>query len=407
MTSPAASVPASAPTSAPAWRWGVLGVAWLGLLLTFVDRLLWGNVAVTVGHALALPMAALGVFVTAFYIGYVLANALGGIAGDRLGPRALLALSLLPLGLATAAFGFTTSAAWGLAFQALMGLAAGLAYSNCIKLVMSWFPRSERGRAMGLLTTATSLGVVVCNATVPTLMAVYTWQGVYWLFGAITFVVGLMVWALLGRPAPFAPPARPGSSWAETRALLANRNLLVLAAAGFGAMWATWGFTFWANALMIRGYHLTSLQAGGIVSLFGLGAVLSKPLVGLLSDALGGNRKKPLVILCFLGLAVALTVFGQLDSLGAFRIAAPFLGVFAFVYTPLMAALVGEAAGIGRSAAATGLTNAVWQLGSVIVPSVIGVLYQATASFTVAFAALAVGPLLAALCMLAARETRG
>jgi nitrate/nitrite transporter NarK len=72
-----------------------------------------------------------------------------------------------------------------------------------------------------------------------------------------------------------------------------------------------------------------------------------------------------------------------------------------------MAALVGEAAGVAHSGAATGLTNAIWQLGSVVVPSVIGLLYQTTDSFTVAFAALAVGPVLAALCMLGSHEPRG
>jgi sugar phosphate permease len=400
-----AAPPAAVP--APAWRWVVLGTAWFCLLLTFVDRLLWGNVAITVGRSLALPVAALGVFVTAFYIGYVVANALGGIAADRFGPRVMLAAALVPLGCATALFGFTVSLVWGLAFQALMGLSAGSAYSTCVKLAMSWFSRQERGRAMGLLTTATSLGVVVCNAVVPTLMAAGSWQDVYWIFGAVTVGVGALAFLLLGRPAPFAPPVKPGSGWQDIRALFANRNLVMLALAGFWAMWATWGFTFWANALMIRGHHLSAVQAGAIVSLFGIGAVISKPLVGLLSDGLGGNRKKPLTIACFLGLAVALTLFGQLESASAFRLAAPFLGVFAFVYTPLMAALVGEAAGVAHSGAATGLTNAIWQLGSVVVPSVIGLLYQTTDSFTVAFAALAVGPVLAALCMLGSHEPRG
>ena len=61
----------------------ILFIAWLSFLLSFVDRLTWANVAVSVGGSLGLPVAALGIFVTAFYAGYVVCNALGGILSDR------------------------------------------------------------------------------------------------------------------------------------------------------------------------------------------------------------------------------------------------------------------------------------------------------------------------------------
>jgi sugar phosphate permease len=384
----------------------VLGTAWLALLTSFVDRLAWASVALTVGHALALPIATLGVFVTAFYFGYVLANALGGMASDWLGPRLMLLCSLLPLGLATFLFGFATSLAWGLALQALMGLAAGSDYSACVKLTMIWFDRRERGRAMGLLTTATSLGVVIPNMLVPRLLGRIGWSGVYWLLGGVTIGIAVLVFVLLARQPP-RRAAQPDDKLrlADLRALVADRNLLLLAIAGFWAMWGTWGFAFWANALMVRGHHLPLVTAGAIVSLFGAAAVLSKPLIGLLSDWLGGNRKKLLTILCYCGFAVSLLVFGRMHDAAGFRLVAPFLGVFAFVYTPLMAALIGEAAGVARAGAATGFTNAIWQLGSVIVPSVIGLLYQLSGSFYLAFVALSAGPMLAAVCMLGVRES--
>ena len=53
---------------------------------------------------------------------------------------------------------------------------------------------------------------------------------------------------------------------------------------------------------------------------------------------------------------------------------------------------------------ATGLTNAFWQLGSVMVPLAVGVVFQSTHSFTLAFVALAAGPLLGTLAMFAVKE---
>src|SRR5262245_39368393 len=61
-------------TVSPGYRWCVLLIAWLSFLMSFIDRLAWANVAIPVGHALGIPLAALGIFVTAFYVGYVIAN---------------------------------------------------------------------------------------------------------------------------------------------------------------------------------------------------------------------------------------------------------------------------------------------------------------------------------------------
>ena len=48
--------------------------------------------------------------------------------------------------------------------------------------------------------------------------------------------------------------------------------------------------------------------------------------------------------------------------------------------------------------------KAIWQLGSVIVPAVVGVVYQQTNSMYAAFVALAIGPLLASVMMFSVRE---
>jgi sugar phosphate permease len=139
------------------------------------------------------------------------------------------------------------------------------------------------------------------------------------------------------------------------------------------------------------------------VALVGAGAIAGKPLVGLLSDWFGGVRKIPIII-CLAAFGAMLLLFGLLSTELQFRFAAPILGVTAFVYSPLMGAMVAETVGLQRAGAATGITAAFWQLGSVIVPIVVGLAFQATNSFYMAFVTLAAGPLLGALCMLFVRE---
>jgi sugar phosphate permease len=394
-------MPAVTGLAAPAYRWVILFVAWLSFLLSFVDRLAWANVAVSVGGSLGLPIAALGIFVTAFYVGYVICNALGGIASDRFGGRMTLAVSLLLLGVSTFLFSFTTSVLFGLVLQGLMGLAAGADYASSIKLIVAWFDRTSRGRAMGILLIASSLGVTATNAIVPTLAVHVGWQGVYRILGVVTLAVGVAAFLLLrDRPAGTAPTV---VARVPLRRLLKSRNLLLLGLVGFAAFWGTWGFTFWANALMIKGRGFTTIEAGTVVSLVGIAAIVGKPLIGLLSDWLGG-RCKWLTFTSFVLFAVMLMVFGTLTDRVAFEIAAPLVGLGAFLYSPLLAAMVAQASGAVLAGSAAGVLAGFWQLGSVIVPVVVGIVFQSTGSFMAAFATLAIGPVLAAIALLFVKE---
>ncbi|WP_218002930.1 MFS transporter [Paraburkholderia ferrariae] len=382
-------------------RWAILAVAWAALLMAFVDRLTWASLAAGVGHSLGLPVASLGIFVTAFYVGYVLSNVLAGIGADKVGPSRMLTLAMLPLGIGTFLFGYTTSVPYGLALQVLMGLAAGADYSACVKLTATWFEFRLRGRAMGILITASSLAVVVTNGTVPTLANRIGWAGVYQTLGVCTMLIALLCGLVL-RDAP----AAAGSANAKSNLALVwrNRDLVLLSLAGFGAMWGTWGFAFWVNVLMIKGRGLDPVLAGFVTAMFGTGAIVAKPAIGLLSDWLGG-RRKTLVIICLASFAVMLLVFGGLHSARAFLVAAPLLGVAAFAYSPLMAAMVAEAAGAAAIGSVTGITNAFWQLGNLAVPLAVGAVYGASHSFVAAFVTLAAGPLAGTCLMLLVRET--
>ena len=283
-----------------------------------------------------------------------------------------------------------------------MGLVAGADYASCVKLIVNWFDCGTRGRAMGILLIASSLGVTVTNAIVPTLAGSLGWQGVYHVLGVITLVVGILAFVLLrDRPpgqqavATATPPIGP---------LLRDRNVILLGLTGFAAFWGTWGFTFWANALMVRGHGLSAVEAGFVMTLVGIAAILGKPIIGFLSDWWG--RPKWLTIGILTLFTVMLLVFGTLTEKTAFQLAAPLLGIGVFVYSPLLAVMVAEAAGAALAGSATGLTAGFWQLGSVIVPLVVGFVFQATGSFMAAMAALAAGPALGVICMFLVKEQR-
>ncbi|MBW0102708.1 nitrate/nitrite transporter [Pseudonocardia sp. KRD291] len=411
-TVPAA--PAGAATLSP-YRWVVLFACWLSFTLTSVDRSTWGPASVFVGDDLAVPLASLGVFATAYYVGYVISNALGGIGTDRLGGRLMLSVSLFGAGAFMTLFGSTTSATVGIAVQALVGLFAGADYSAGIRLVASWFPASQLGLPMGIFVTATSLGTAIANSVVPAMIAWHGWGTSYHVFGVISMVLAVLLFFVL-RPGPMldggpevagaVPPAateRSRSSWA---AMLANRNLVLTAIAGFGGFWGLYGFITWANALMIKGHGIAPATAGAVVAIFAITAVVVKPIVGFVSDRFfGGARRMPAALILAL-FVVTLLAFGSLSSPTGFLWLAPLLGAAAYGWTPLLVALVPRLVPSAVTGTASGFANAFWQLGSVIVPLAVGASYAATGSFMVAFVTLAAGPALGAVVMLAVRERR-
>lgn len=178
-----------------------------------------------------------------------------------------------------------------------------------------------------------------------------------------------------------------------------NRDLLILGLAGFCSLWGTYGFITWSNTLMVEGRGIGPVQAGGIVALFAITAVIMKPVVGWVASRVRFHRKLLAAGILVL-FAVMLLVFGALHSTAAFYVAAPLLGFAAYCYSPIQNALILDYAGDEDAGSAAGALNAVWQLGSVAVPTVVGAVFGATGSVYSAFVTLAVGPLLGAVLML-------
>ncbi|MCC8952762.1 MFS transporter [Bradyrhizobium sp. Pear77] len=281
--------------------------------------------------------------------------------------------------------------------QALMGFAAGADYSAGVKLVSGYFPRRERGRAIGLLMSASSSAVIITNAIPPSVVAAWGWRNAYHGLGGAVLVIAVLCIFFI-RNTRITEEAEPQKGPSALLQHVTSTNFILLSIAGTGAFWGTLGLMAWAIPLMVKEHGLTTVQAGFVIAVAGIAGLFSKPSIGWLSDQFGG-RRKALSILSFAFFATILLLFGQLKTLTAFEFAAPLIGIGAFVYSPLLVAMVAEGAGIKLAGSAAGIANAIWQLGSAMAPAAIGAVFQRTQSFSMSFAALAAGPLLAVVLM--------
>src|SRR5207302_11478567 len=102
------------PTKPTPYRWVVLLLCWASFTMTSVGRSTWGPASAAVSDSWHVPLAALGIFATCYYIGYVISNAANGFLTDWLGSRLVLGLGLLASGALMMVFGSITSIPLGL-----------------------------------------------------------------------------------------------------------------------------------------------------------------------------------------------------------------------------------------------------------------------------------------------------
>lgn len=390
----------SAVESAPSYRWTVLLLVWAAFVLSCVDRYAWGTIAAPVGQSLGISVAMLGAFSTAFYLGYATANLAGGPLTDLAGGRTALLMAMLPLGAATFCFGYVHTLAAGIAVQILMGLASGADYCAGLKLINAWFGR-DKGRAIGIFATATSISIAVANAVVPTLTARFGWANAFHTLGIATAAVGVVAFIGTGRSPKNV--SRERLTLGHLKALSRNRDFILLSIAGGAGLWGTIGFVSWANALMTKRFGFAPTVTGSVLTVVGVAAFFSKPLIGWASDLMPQYRRH-LAVGCLSAFAIVLVVFGFCSTLTQFYLLAPFLGIAGYGYLAILIAQITNVAGATSAGSAAGISNAFWQLGGAIAPIAVGYTFASTGSFLYALVVVAMGPVLAAVTLLFMRN---
>ncbi len=114
-----------------------------------------------------------GVF-TAFGFGTVLTVYAWGALVDRVGERAVLAIGPAIGGLALSTVVLADSYGALLVGVFTAGLFAAAATGGSGRAVFGWFPRNERGLALGLRQTSVQLGTAAGSFTLPTIAAAFS-----------------------------------------------------------------------------------------------------------------------------------------------------------------------------------------------------------------------------------------
>lgn len=336
-----------------------------------------------------------------------------GRLSDRWGPRVVIAAGGLFLGAALAGMSLV-SELWQpyVLYGGVAALGMGTAYVPCNTTVVKWFVR-RRGLAAGLASSGASMGTFALPPLAQVLVAALGWRTAYLVFGAAIFVVLNLVARVMrrdpesvglqpdGAPAPAAvEPAERG--WPLGRAVR-SRAFWMLGAA-FSVTWIPVFVPLVHLVPFARDLGYSALTGAWVVSTLGIGAVVGRLAMGLVSDRIG---RKPTV-----GIAMALQALGFLGFLLAGRGVLLLFGdalVFGYSYgaiSTLFPAIVGDFFGRGQAGAIVGFIFALAGAMAGWGPLVAGALYDATGGYDLTWIVAAALNVLAVALLALSRPPR-
>jgi ACS family tartrate transporter-like MFS transporter len=361
-----------------------------------------------------------------FSIGYCALEVPSNLVLNRVGARRWIARILVSWGLISAAMVFTRGAWSFCLLRFLLGCAEAGFYPGILLYLTLWFPARHRAGAVAMVMMASPLVLMLGGPMTGALLEFTShraglagWQWVFLLEGLPAVLLGVMTFFhLTDRPEQAAWLSVEEKAWLAGRFVDESQQsprqhnlkdaaldprvwhlvaLAVTIALGISGM----GY-YLPRLIQDRFPRLNTFQIGGVTAVAGTFALASIVAVGMHSDRTG--QRRTLVIRLALIAAAGWTLSAWRDVpiaslVGLVLANSAMLSMWGPFWTLPTAFLGGRAAAGGIA-----LINAIGNLGAVVGPIIIGLLFDATGSFLPGLAAMALTLVLAGVLALTVRN---
>lgn len=371
-----------APSFGMAYVYRVLALFCLGWTVVYADRTVLYPMLPVVGREFRLSGAETGAISSAYFLFYTTAQLLSGMLGDRFGLKRVLVLFSFVSALGIAAIGSLAMSYFTLIiFTALHGAGAGGYYPLAYSLTIYTVPRWMRGLSSAIIGCGMSIGLASGLALAgPLYHAAGNWRFPFLVLAVPTFLVAASyLWLIRD-----IRPSHPSSP--SVLAVLKDRDLLCLNAAGFCSLYGYWVILIWGPTFLQteRGLGLTT--SGLFTGLIAIAAIPASLTAGRLSDRVGRKRLTlflfPLAAASIFALAYVQTKAGLILVLLSY-------GLFGkLAWEPVAIAWVGDRVSATKPQAmgtAIGVFSFVSVLSAVVAPVITGWIKDLTGSLVGGF----------------------
>lgn len=332
------------------------------------------------------------VFSVAAFV-WFLFGAIGGMLGDRFGPRRVTLAGVLCL---VAALGLASRADSVLMLYATysigIGIGVGLVYVPSVGALQPWFEHN-RAAASGIAIAGIGAG----NFVVPLLAAwwidLFGWRGAYVALTLFTLILGgaaalaIREKNMLGKGENL-PGVSLGAALKGTEFKWLYLSLLL---AGVGVFVPMVHLGLYAQDL-----HYSEAQAVSLVSFIGLGSLLGRFTIGPFADRLG---RRPSVIAVSFGLGVMQLVWWSSTAYWALVFFAIVFGMCYGAWVALMPTIVMDLYGARAVAGIIGCLYTAAGIGTLLGPWLTGAAYDAFGNYNIPILVSAGLTFLGAMCL--------
>ncbi|WP_223838392.1 MFS transporter [Saccharopolyspora pogona] len=392
------------------YRTTILVLLAAAMVINYLDRSALAVAMPFIANDFNLTPAEKGIIFSSFFLGYALFNFVGGVLADKIGPKKVMAWSMIlwstMCGLVAGAFNF-----WSLlVLRVLFGVGEGPISTTANKVVNNWFPLKERARSVGINQAGGPLGGALSGPVVGVLAVYFGWRVAF----VVIALIGL-TWALIwyfvatdtARQNSRVTPAELAEIEAGTRVEQAEDEAVARDAP---SMWkAILQPAILATALSLFCYNYILfffltwfpsflVDAQG-VSLAGMSVVSALPWVAGTFGYMGGGylidyifrrtgkqffSRKVVLVTCLLICSVCVGLTGMVASAtSAVTLMTVAVG-FLMLAAPAYWTLINDAAPKEYVGSAGGLMHGLSNLSGIVAPSITGAIV-ATSTYTGAF----------------------
>ena len=316
----------------------------------------------------------IGVIVAASTVTGVFFKLPSGALSDVLGRKRMMVLGALFFAVPPFLYPFVHEAWSLLALRFFHGFATAI-FSPVASAYVASLAETGRGARLGWFSSANDIGATA-GPLIGGFVLYFTssFSLTYLLVGALGVLTLLVVLLLPDVDRPASDAKTFAARAAEFRRGVAEvfRTPPIFVAAGIEAvMYLGYGAFIGFLPIYAKTVGLNDAQIAIVLGAQLILAMLAKPVSGRLSDRVG---RIPVIVVGLMLCAAALPLIFRSESLAAFVLVAPLLGLGVGAVTPVTNALIADLALARHLGAAMGVFGTIWDIGEAAGPMIAGVL---------------------------------
>ncbi|MDE8342379.1 MAG: MFS transporter [Acidocella sp.] len=389
-------------------RTRMLAVVALAVVINYLDRAILGIAAPSIRNEFGISPAEMGFVFSVFSWSYLFFQIPGGVALDRLGNRLVYSFALIGWSLFTVLQGFSGGVTSFVVARLGLGVFEAPCFPANSNIVGKWFPRSERGRAIGVYTAAEYVGLGFLSPLLFLLLGNFGWRSLFLVTGAIGVLIGLVMWAAYRDPYDSKSVNKAELSFIEAggglttkdasgtkfslenvRELFKHRQMWGLCIGQFSVYSTFVFFLTWFPTYLATERHMAFIKVGIYASVPYIAGFFGILFAGFLSDyllkrtSLNMARKLPVIVGLLLASTIVLVNFMS-DNNAILAVLS--LAFFGQAMSSSGWAVLSEIAPKGLLGLVGGFFSFAANLSGIVVPIAIGFIVQATGTYVGALA---------------------